>query len=97
MQWTWEEIIKVKFVSCQPRALTSATETGRLRMVCVSSVSGLMLVLPAKMRCAAPCFVTLMETMTNMASTISTTLIFSVCMFMCFYVLPCISVCPSES
>ena len=50
-----------------------------------------MFVLPARMRCAAPCFVTLMETTTNMASTISATLIFSVCMFMCFYVLLCVN------
>ena len=80
-----------RFARCLPRALTSATETGRLRTVCVSSVSGLMLVIPAKTRCAAPCFVTLTETTTNMTSTISATLTFiSVCLFV-FSTYSCVS------
>ena len=95
MQWEWEEICELPDSSPHQRYGNWETADG------MSFFCQWVDVCPPREDAlrgpSAPCFVTLMETMTNMASTISTTLIFSVCMFMCFYVLPCISVCPSES
>ena len=83
MKWEWEAMIELPITSPYQRYGNWETaDSMRFFCQCVDAC-------PARMRSAATCFVTLTTNVPSTISTISTTLPFSVDMFLCLYS-PCV-------